>query len=47
MTAGVESMFGPWADLVTRPPNDALDLARRDAGLTRGDLFLRYLELGG
>jgi hypothetical protein len=32
---------------VARPANDALDVARTEAGLTRGDLFLRYFELGG
>ena len=28
-------------------PPDLLDLARRDAGLTHGELWLRYFELGG
>lgn len=40
-------VLGPGPGPVARPPSDALDVARRDAGLTRGDLFLRYFELGG
>ena len=28
-------------------PGDSLDVARKDAGLTSDDLFLRYFELGG
>ena len=28
-------------------PRDALDLARQDAGLTKGELWLRYFGLGG
>ena len=28
-------------------PVDLLDLYRRDAGLSHGDLWLRYFELGG
>ena len=27
--------------------NDVLDQARRDAGLTHGELWLRYFEIGG
>ena len=30
--------------MVSRP--DVFDLARRDAGLTHGELWLRYFELG-
>ncbi len=29
------------------PLTDALDLARQDAGLSHGQLWLRYFELGG
>jgi hypothetical protein len=32
---------------VTRRNPDVLDEFRRDAGLTRGELWLRYFELGG
>jgi hypothetical protein len=32
---------------VAEPVSDALELARQDAGLSRGDLYLRYFELGG
>jgi hypothetical protein len=32
---------------VTRGNPDVLDEFRRDAGLTRGELWLRYFELGG
>ena len=28
-------------------PNDSLDTFRQDAELSRGDLWLRYFELGG
>ncbi|MDQ3462526.1 MAG: hypothetical protein M3471_05780 [Actinomycetota bacterium] len=30
-----------------RQLSDSLDLARRDAGLSHGELWLRYFELGG
>lgn len=30
-----------------RATNDGLDRSRRDAGLTHGELWLRYFELGG
>jgi hypothetical protein len=33
--------------LVTEQPVDALDLARQDAGLSKGQLWLRYFGLGG
>jgi len=33
--------------LMARPPQDVLELARRDAGLSLYELFLRYFELGG
>jgi hypothetical protein len=29
------------------PMSDVLDQARQDAGLTHGELWLRYFELGG
>lgn len=32
---------------MTLPPLDRLDAARRDAGLSHAELFLRYFELGG
>jgi hypothetical protein len=32
---------------VAEAPRDLLDRARRDAGLTHGELWLRYFELGG
>jgi len=31
----------------TEQPADILDRYRRDAGLSQGDLWLRYFELGG
>jgi hypothetical protein len=31
----------------TERPPDVLDRYRRDAGLSHGDLWLRYFELGG
>jgi hypothetical protein len=32
---------------VAEPEPDHFDRSRRDAGLTRGELWLRYFELGG
>lgn len=32
---------------VAEPEPDLFDRFRRDAGLTRGELWLRYFELGG
>ena len=32
---------------MTGPPSARLDQARQNAGLSHGDLFLRYFELGG
>lgn len=32
---------------MTEPLNDVLDRHRREAGLTHGELWLRYFELGG
>jgi hypothetical protein len=32
---------------VAKPPSDLLEVARRNVGLSRGELFLRYFELGG
>jgi len=32
---------------MARRPSDELDQARQDAGLSHGELFLRYFELGG
>ncbi len=32
---------------MSRRNSDVLDQFRRDAGLTRGELWLRYFELGG
>ena len=32
---------------MTGQPNSLLDQARKSAGLSHGDLFLRYFELGG
>ena len=32
---------------MTRAPNDRLDQGRRGAGLTHGELWLRYFTLGG
>lgn len=32
---------------MTEEPADHFDQHRRDAGLTRGELWLRYFELGG
>jgi hypothetical protein len=29
------------------PPVDALEMYRQEAGLSQGDLWLRYFELGG
>lgn len=40
----------PWDSRVStmvEPVPDALDRFRRDAGLSRGELWLRYFELGG
>jgi hypothetical protein len=47
VTPGRGSVLGPWAGAVARPPSDALDVARSEGGLTRGDLPSRYLVLGG
>lgn len=33
--------------VVDRPVSDTFELARQDAGLTHGQLWLRYFELGG
>jgi hypothetical protein len=33
--------------MVARAASDLLDRARRDAGLSYGELYLRYFELGG
>ena len=32
---------------MTTAPSDALNTARQDAGLTMGELYLRYFGLGG
>lgn len=32
---------------MTTPAHDSLDLARKDAGLTQHDLWVRYFALGG
>jgi len=32
---------------MTTRPHDSLDLARREAGLTQHDLWVRYFALGG
>ncbi|HVB27443.1 MAG TPA: hypothetical protein VNE21_05980 [Mycobacteriales bacterium] len=32
---------------MTDRPTDVLDRSRREAGLTHGELWLRYFELGG
>ncbi len=32
---------------MSEPPTDVLNLYRRDAALTHGELWLRYFELGG
>jgi hypothetical protein len=36
-----------WAASVLDSPDQVLDRYRQSAGLSHGDLFLRYFELGG
>jgi hypothetical protein len=38
---------GPNGDSMTEPVLDVLDAYRQEAGLSHGELWLRYFELGG
>jgi hypothetical protein len=43
----VNSNLGPNSASMREPPVDILDTYRQEAGLSHGELWLRYFEFGG